>query len=181
MSGSLPTRLAADLDGIDAAGSGNGSAQMRRGADEWSWRLSVCGDRRYRFFVACRGDQPLGYIVVRRLTPGSSRLLGSIPAAVVTDLVTVNDDSRLVRALAARAVACGSELGAAVVLATTTNQGHQRAFTGMGFLSPRFPLLGRFLGKRAPQYMWRPKGPGAELAVDGVSLTFADSDVDLNL
>jgi hypothetical protein len=51
----------------------------------------------------------------------------------------------------------------------------------MGFLSPGFPLLGRFLERRAPQYMWLPRGPAAQLAVNGVLLTFADSDVDFKL
>lgn len=180
-SGALPASLAKDLDHIQMVRTGVALAHMRRGADEWSWRLSVCGERSYRFCLAYRTGEPVGYVVVRRLTPGSSRMLGKLPGALLTDLVAVNDDSRVLRALVARATAGASEFGAAVALAATTNARHRRALAVMGFLSPGIPLLGRLLERRAPQYMWLPRGPAAQLTADGMSLTFADSDVDLKL
>jgi hypothetical protein len=180
-SGALPAPLAEHLDRIQTARTGDATAHMRRGADEWSWRLSICGERSYRFCLAYRAGEPVGYIAVRRLSPGSSRLLGKIPGALLTDLAAVGDDSEVLSALVARATVYASKLGAAVVLAATTNAEHRRALARTGFLSPGFPLLGRLLERRAPQYMWLPRGPAAQLAVNGVLLTFADSDVDFKL
>jgi hypothetical protein len=180
-SGALPAALAQDLDRIQVVRTGDAHAHMWRGADEWSWRLSVCGERSYRFGVAYRAGEPVGYTVVRRLTSGSSRLLGRLPGALLTDLVAVADDTEVLRALIARATAYASELGAAVALAATTNAGQHRALAAMGFLSPSVPLLGRFLQQRAPQYMWLPRGPAAQFTANDMSLTFADSDVDFKL
>jgi len=107
--------------------------------------------------------------------------LGKISGALLTDLAAVGDDSEVLSALVARATVYASKLGAAVVLAATTNAEHRRALARMGFLSPGVPLLGRILERRAPQYMWLPRGPAAQLDVSGVLLTFADSDVDFKL
>jgi hypothetical protein len=180
-SGALPASLAKDLDHIQTIRTGEALAHMQRGADEWSWRLSVCGERSYRFSLAYRRGEPVGYVVVRRLTPGSSRVLGMLPGALLIDLMALNDDFQVLRALVARATVGASELGAAVVLAATTNAAHRRALAAVGFLSPGIPLLGRVLERRAPQYMWLPRGPAAQLTVEGMSLTFADSDVDFKL
>src|SRR5580704_6286125 len=179
MGGALGS-LGRDLDRIEADRI-DGAARMRRGADEWSWRLSVCGERRYRFSVAHRAGRPVGYVTVRLMMPGSSRMLGKIAGALITDLVAVNDDAQALRALAGRAVQLAAELRAGVVLMTTTNPAHVGALTACGFLSPAFPLLGRFLARRAPVFMWVPDGPAADFKPDNVVFTFADSDVDLNL
>ncbi len=180
-SAALPLPLADDLNRIEALRAGNAPAHMQRGANEWSWRLSVCGKRIYNFCVAYRDGEPVGYSVVRRLTPGSSRLLGRVPGALLVDLVAVDDDAQVLRALITRAMACASGLGAAITLAVTTNAAQRHVLTIMGFLSPTTPLLGRLLTQRAPQYMWLPRGPAAQLNVNCMSLTFADSDVDLRL
>jgi hypothetical protein len=58
---------------------------------------------------------------------------------------------------------------------------HARALRAGGFLSSAMPVLGRPLAAAAPQYMWSPKGPAAQLRADEIALTFADSDLDLNL
>ena len=154
---------------------------MQRGAAAWSWRLSVCGERRYRVCVAHRDGEPLGYVAVRRMLPGGSRLLGKREGALVTDLVAVDDDPAVLRALALKAVEVAADLRAAVVLGATNVAAHRKALAGAGFLSPGFPLLGRALQRRAPTFMWLPKGPAAALAHDRVEITFADSDVDLAL
>jgi GNAT superfamily N-acetyltransferase len=173
--------LGGDLDRIEADRASDSGAHMRRGESEWRWRLSVCGERSYHFCLARRAGKPVGYVVVRRLTPGSSRQLGRIPGAMITDLVAVHDDPAVLHALAIRAVAAASGLGAAVVLAATNQQGQQDALAKAGFLSPNSPLLGRALAHRSPKYMWVPKGPGTRVTADTMTLTFADSDVDLLL
>jgi GNAT superfamily N-acetyltransferase len=173
--------LGPQLDRIEASRLANGSAHMRRGEAEWRWRLSVCDERSYHFCLARRAGEPVGYVAVRRLTPGSSRQLGRIPGAIVTDLVGVDDEPAMLRALSIRAVAVASELGAAVVLAATNRPSQRKALASVGFLSPEFPLLGRALTRRSPQYMWVPRGPGTYISADTMALTFADSDVDLLL
>jgi ribosomal protein S18 acetylase RimI-like enzyme len=173
--------LGPQLDRIEERRLSDGGARMQRGAAEWRWRLSVCGPRSYHFCLARRAGEPVGYAVVRRLTPGSSRQLGRIPGAMLTDLVAVRDEPAVLQALASRAAAVASKLGTAIVLAVTNQPGLQLALGKAGFLSPNTPLLGRALLLRSPHYMWVPKGPGAPMTAEKMGLTFADSDVDLLL
>jgi hypothetical protein len=173
--------LGPQLDRIEERRLSDGTAHMRRGEAEWRWRLSVCGERSYHFCLARRAGEPVGYVAVRRLKPGSSRQLGRLPGAIVTDLVAVDDEPAVLRALSARAGTVASELGAAVVLAVTSRPSQREALVSAGFLSPDFPLLGRPLTRRSPQYMWMPKGPGAHISAGTIALNFADSDVDLLL
>jgi GNAT superfamily N-acetyltransferase len=169
------------LDRIEASRPSDDRAHMQRGEAEWRWRLSVCGERSYHFCLARRAGEPVGFVAVRRLTPGSSRQLGRISGALITDLVAVHDEPAVLRALCTRAVAVASELGTTVVLAATNEPSQREALAKAGFLSPDFPLLGRVLLHRSPQYMWLPKGPGANISVGTTVLSFSDSDVDLLL
>jgi GNAT superfamily N-acetyltransferase len=170
----------ADLDRIEAYRA-TAFARMRRHAKEWAWRLTVCGERKYHVCVARRAGEPIGYVVVRRMTPGASRLLGRREGAMITDLVAVNDQPAVLRALVRRAVAIAAEWGVVVLLMATTLPNHRRALAANGFLSSSWPVLSRVLGRAAPIFMWSPHGPGAPLSADYLALTFADSDVDLNL
>jgi GNAT superfamily N-acetyltransferase len=179
-SATLPAALAADLDRIEA-GRLHAPAHMRRRAEDWSLHLSIAGARGYRFCVAHRRGEPVGYVVVRRLTPGSSNQLGKLAAAMITDLVAVNDDPTVLRALAARAVKVAGELGGAIVLTATTALAHRKALSGLGFVSPATPGLGRFLERRAPRFMWVPSGIAAAFKPESLAMTFADSDLDFSL
>jgi GNAT superfamily N-acetyltransferase len=169
------------LDRIEARRLSDGRAHMQRGEAEWRWRLSVCGERSYHFCLARRAGEPVGYVAVRRLTPGSSRQLGRISGALITDMAAVHDEPAVLHALSTRAVAVASELGATVVLAATNESSQRDALAKAGFLSPDFPLLGRVLSRRSPQYMWLPKGPSAKISAGTIALSFSDSDVDLLL
>jgi hypothetical protein len=179
--GQMPETLKADLDRIDAITAHEASAHMRRGSNEWLWRLSIYPDRIYRFCVAYRKAEPVGYVATRRMTSGRSRQMGRLQGAVITDLVAVHDDPLALRALGARAVAMAAELRAMVALFVTTALSHRRALAALGFVSADFPVLGRLIQRRAPTYMWLPRGPGAALTADTVTMTFADSAVDLDL
>ena len=172
--------VAADFDRIEA-NRATAFARMRRDAKEWAWRLTVSGERKYHVCVARRDGAPIGYAVVRRMTPGASRLLGRREGAMITDLVAANDQPTVLRALARRAVAIAAEWGVVVLLMATTLPTHRRALTANGFLSSGWPVLSRVLGRAAPIFMWSPAGPGALLSAQYLALTFADSDVDLNL
>jgi len=72
---------------------------MRRGGNEWAWRLTVCGERQYHICLARRDGVPIGYVVVRRMTPGASRILGRREGAIITDLVAAADQPAVLRAL----------------------------------------------------------------------------------
>lgn len=172
--------LGPQLDHIETNRNHDAPAHMRRGANEWSWRLSVCGERNYHFCVAHLADEPVGYVVVRRLT-GSSRKLARFGCAIVTDLVAVNDDLMVLRALAARAAAIAANLRTVACFATTTIQAQRTSLASAGFVSPDFPLLGRLLRRLSPQFMWAPRGPASQLTPSGMALSFADSDLDLFL
>ena len=176
----LPHSLGAELDRIEA-GRGHALAHMRRGADDWSRHLSIAGARGHRFCVARRGGAPVGYVVVRRIESGKSNQLGKLKAAMVTDLAVVNDDPKMLRALAVKAMTIASDMRADILVIATTDLSHRKALSKLGFVSPATPVLGRFLERRAPQFMWVPRGVASELRPDGIALTFADSDVDFNL
>jgi GNAT superfamily N-acetyltransferase len=170
--------LAADLDQIEASRGSDESAHMRRGAQDWSWRLSLCGDRRYRFSVARRAGKPVGYVVGRALRPGRT---GRLRSAIITDLVAVNDDAEVLRALARKAVVIAADLRATVALTVTNAGAHRTALARAGFLSPSFPAVGKVLARRAPQFMWLPRGRAVALTSDRLAVTFADAAVDLDL
>jgi hypothetical protein len=174
--GLLPSALGADLDRIEAARV-DAPAHMRRTALEWARHLSIAGARSYRFCVAYRGGEPLGFAVVRPLAPGSSQL-GKLKAAMITDLVALSDEPAVLRALAVKAIMTASEMGATILLTVTTAAAHRRALSALGFLSSATYALGPFLKRRAPQFMW---APHCGLTADDIRLTFADSDLDFNL
>jgi len=179
--GQLPETLGVDLDRIEAMRGHDAPAHMRRGASEWSWRMSIYPDNTYRFCVAYRDGVPVGYVAVRPMTPGRSRQIGRLRGALITDLVALHDDPTTLRVLAAKGVAMAAELRATVALYATTSLSHRRVLAAIGFVSPGFPVLGRVLARRAPTYMWLPRGPGAGLAAENMTMTFADSAVDLDL
>jgi GNAT superfamily N-acetyltransferase len=172
--------LAAEFDRIEE-NNVTARARMRRGADEWAWRLGICGEREYHVCLARRAGAPIGYVVVRRMTRGASRILGRRAGAIITDLVAVDNDPAVLRALARRTIAIAARLRVVVVLMATTLAAHRRSLVASGFVSPGLPVLGRFLSRAAPTFMWSPRGPGAGLGADDFMFTFADSDVDLAL
>jgi hypothetical protein len=173
--------LEGELDRLEARRVPGSRDHMRRGSSEWSWRLSVCGDHSYRLSIARSAGDPVGYVAVRRTAAGRIRQLGKRAAAAVTDLVAIDDDADLLRALARRALAMAAQSRAVAALAATTNPAHRKALAAAGFLSPALPLVGSALARRSPVFMWLPKGAGAALAADRMELTFADAAVDLDL
>jgi len=175
----LTQELAADLDDIEKVRSSLASDHMLRDAKEWSWKVALT-NRTYRFCVLRRGGLPVGYVAVRRLPVGSVAS-AKFPTALIADLVAVEDDTQVLRALGARAADIAAELQCRIVVTTTTKKAHQHMLTTIGYLSPGFPLFGRLLRRRSPVFMWSPAGPGSKVVADRMQLTFADSDADLNL
>jgi hypothetical protein len=174
--------LATDLDAVEASRSGTDNARphMRRDANEWSWKLRL-SQTRYRFCVAYRDGKPVGYVTVRLMRTESTELSSRVSAALIADLVSVNDDESVLRELALQAVSMSAELGARVVVDAATVKAPRDALIACGFLSKSTPLLGRLVASRSPLFMWLPEGPGAPVVADALELSFADSDADLNL
>ena len=61
----MPAALGEALDRIEGRQVASVRAHMRRDAKELSWRLSLANERQYRFSVASRAGEPLGYVAVR--------------------------------------------------------------------------------------------------------------------
>ena len=169
------------LDRIEARRRDDAPAHMRRDAAEWSWRLSVCADRRYRIAVVRRGHEPLGYVAVRRMMPGRSGLLDRLRVALISDLAAADDDPAVLDALAAEACAIAADLDTRALLTAMTAPSDRAALGRAGFASPVTPILGRVLMPRSPQFMWLPRGPAAKLGPENLALSFADVALDLDL
>jgi len=177
----IPAALGAALDRIERNRAADPRIHMRRDTQELSWRLSLSSERQYRFTIASRASEPVGYVAVRRATAGTNRIMDLLRAAIVTDLVAIDDEAAVLRSLASSVVASAGHLRAMTVLATTTVPAQQKALSAAGFLSSHVPLLGTLLASRSPRFMWVPEGPAERLTAEGMALTFADSDADFNL
>jgi ribosomal protein S18 acetylase RimI-like enzyme len=101
----VPAALGVALDRIEGTQVAGACAHMRRDTQELSWRLSLVNERQYRFTVASRAGEPVGYVAVRRATPGTNRLIDRVRAALVTDLVAVDNEVAVLRSLANSIVA----------------------------------------------------------------------------
>ena len=113
--------------------------------------------------------------------PGKSRMLDRLRAALVIDFNAPGDDAAVLGLLAREASALAAGLGARALVATTTLPAHQAALHAAGHFSSATPGVGSLLRRSAPKYMWLPTGAGASVTPDRLMLSFADSDVDLNL
>jgi hypothetical protein len=181
-SGQALGALGAELDHLAAARAERATAAgMLRDAQDWAWRLSIYPDRQYRLCVAHRAGAPVGYVAIRRMTPGASRRLGQIPGALVTDLLAVDDDPDVLEALGRHVIALAADMRVGVALLLTTSAAAHPALARAGFLTPRSPVLGRLLRRRAPVFMWSRRGPGKTVTHDRITMTFADSTLDLDL
>jgi hypothetical protein len=177
--GELPAALADVLDRVEEERPP--STRMRRGAAEWTWRLRIMPESTYRFGVAYAGARPVGYVAVRQMRRGSTRLPRHLNAAMVSDLVVPGGDPEVLRALGLRAAAFAVALDARVLLAVTTSGSQRCALRSLGFLGPSVPVAGRLLQRAAPQFTWAQTAVTAGLSPADVDLTFADADLDFNL
>lgn len=177
--GAVSEALGSAFDHIDAQDIG--PARMRRDLQEWRWRLSIRPDRSYSVAVAERDGAPVGYVALREPTRGQSRVLDRLRAALVVDMTAPTDDAAVLGLLAREASALAAGLGARTVLAATMIPAHRDAFRAAGYISSTIPVAGSMLRRSAPKIMWSPTGPGSNVDPGRVALSFADSDVDLNL
>jgi GNAT superfamily N-acetyltransferase len=173
----MPGALADALDRIDAE---KPEAQLRRirTADDWRGRLAARPRRNYRFHVVDIGGRAVGFFAVRPTDDEAGRQYRAARLHYVTDAVFNDDDGALMRA-AFHAVAAAAPASAGALLLCTSSARLADAASAAGWLDERARLLGARLAAKAPQYMLG--GKFVTFAESDVRLTFADSDVDLNI
>ena len=173
----MPGHLAAALDRID---SNKPDSQLRRirSADDWQRRLAAKPGRTYRFHIVEAGAEPVGYFAVRPTDSEAGRQYRSAHLHYVTDAVFNHDDPALLAA-AFHALAAAAPRLAGALLLCTSSEALANAASAAGWMDERSPLLGQRLATKAPLYMLGGKFVPFESA--DLRLTFADSDVDLNI
>lgn len=175
--GAMPNALAAALDAIDAA---KPCAQLRRvrTADDWRDRLAARPARSYRFHIVDVEGEPVGYFATRATDDEAGRQYRLSRLRYVTDAVfNIEDPDRLSSAFRALAADVPALTGG--MLLCTTSAQIADAASAAGWLDEQAPLLGSRLAAKAPLYMLG--GAFAPFEGGDVRLTFADSDVDLNI
>lgn len=173
----MADELAQALDAIDAA---KPEAQLRRirTADDWRMRLTARPKRVYRFHVIEAEGEPVGYFAVRPTDEEAGRQYRLARLHFLTDAVFNSDDPQMMRA-AFDALARAAPQSAGALLLCTSSGTIADAASAAGWLDERSPILGSRLAAKAPLYMLG----GRFVPFEGadVRLTFADSDVDLNI
>ena len=176
--GKLPEWLCASLDQIDGGRPAN-QLRRRRGADEWRRFLAVRSTRRPVFHVmADEAGVPFAYWVIRATDAEAGRTYRMARLHYLSDIVTNRDDPATLRALFA-AVARSAPLSAGALLACMTDDTIADAARVSGWLHEGSAMIGPRLAEKAPQYMLG--GRFTRFPAKAFYLTFADSDVDLNI
>jgi GNAT superfamily N-acetyltransferase len=173
----MPPELAEALDRIDAA---KPERQLRRirTANDWRMRLTARPRRIYRFHIAEAGGEPIGYFAVRPTDEEAGRQYRLARLHYVTDVVFNSNDPLVLRS-AFHALAGAAPRSAGALLLCTSSAAIADAASAAGWLDERSRILGSRLAAKAPLYMLG--GRFVPLEDADVRLTFADSDVDLNI
>jgi len=102
------------------------------------------GRTEYALLLAHRAGATRGYLLLRLTARGAIRSLPGARLALVSDFLTPPSDPAILRALLARAarVAFGR---CELLVATASEPGDLRELDRLGFVSPRTPLVGRWL------------------------------------
>ncbi len=175
----FPSELAALLDLID----GRRPAKLvrrRRRAEDWRAHLSARPTRGPRFHVMfdAAGDLPLAYWVIRGADGEAGRQYRLARLHYVSDLVVNSDDPALLAAVF-RAVPRTAPPFAGALLLCVSDDGLAMAAKVAGWLHEGSAVVGQRLADKAPRFMLG--GELGGLQRNRVHLTFADSDVDLNI
>lgn len=175
--GKMPEALAAALDKVDAA-KPMGQVRRKRRASDWRAHLAVRPNRRPRFHVVSSGGNPLGYFVIRATDDEAGRLYRWARLHYVSDFVVNSSDSELLRLVFASMAQLSPSTAGALLLCSSSAL-VAKAAEEAGWIGEEDPFLGNRLAAKAPLYMLA--GDLAPFAGGDLHLTFADSDVDLNI
>jgi GNAT superfamily N-acetyltransferase len=173
----MPTELAEALDAIDTAKPEQQLRRMRTAGD-WRMRLTVRPRRVYRFHLVEGEGELIGYFAVRPTDDEAGRQYRLGRLHYVTDAVFNRDEPALLVG-AFHALAGAAPRSAGALLLCTSSAAIADGASAAGWLDERNAVLGGRLAAKAPLYMLG----GRMVPYDDadVRLTFADSDVDLNI
>lgn len=175
--GDLPEQLGQALDLIDAERPADQLRRVRT-AQDWRARLRAKPRRRYRFHLVLADRHPIGYFAVRSTDDEAGLQFRLARLHYVTDAVFNRDEPEVQRAAFA-ALARAAPTMAGALLLCTSSETIAAAASDAGWLDEHSPMLGSKLAAKAPQYMLG--GRFVPWAGADIRLTFADSDVDLNI
>lgn len=174
---SIPDDLASALNSIDAAKPAS-QLRRRRRASDWRAHLSVRPHRRPRFHVIRSAGEPVGYFIIRGTDEEAGSLYRRMRLHYVSDLVLNSYDKDLLSFVFSSMARVAPPTSGALLLCTSSEM-LATAARESRWLSDESPTVGTRLAAKAPLYML-----GGDLVHFGGSdlhLTFADSDVDLNI
>lgn len=176
----LPPNLGDSLDQIDRERPA-GQFRRRRRPEDWQAHLAYFPARQFDIQIVHRDGRAIGYFATRPADRFAGQIYRRARLHYVADLVINSDDFAIVRAILDAIVAVPAVHAAGAILLCTTDERIASTAAESGWWSHQTPLIGRRLKQKAPLYM---KGDGFRSpAPDGrdLTLTFFDSDVDLNI
>lgn len=173
----FPEALATALDRIDDDCPPKQLRRRRRAAD-WRAHLSARPTRRPRFHILEEPAGPMGYGILRETDTETGRVYRTLRLHFVSDFVCNRDDPATIDLLLASLAAAAPVSAGALLLCTSLAAIAERAARA-GWLHETSPLIGSRLADKAPRYMVG--GEFVRFADQQWQLTFADSDVDLNI
>lgn len=174
---SLPDSLCSALEHIEATKPA-GQARRLRSVEAWRSHLGVWPEREHQFHVVLSSNEPIGAFVLRKADVRAAPLYRRARLVYVTDLIINHQDTDSTAYLSASIGHVAPKSAGALILCTS-NSGIATAFTRVGWLSEKSPLIGNRLAAKAPLYML--DGRISDVSGDAIDMTFMDSDVDLNL
>lgn len=175
--GALPSALSSKLDYIERTRP-CGQIRRSRTADAWRSHLRVWPDRQYRFHIVMADAEPIGAFVLRETDGRAALLYRSARTTYVTDIVMNRHDVDSLSFVSESLGPAAAKTSGCLIMCTS-NASVSKALRASGWLSEESPVIGRFLAAKAPLYML--SGSLAQVADNNISMTFADSDIDLNL
>jgi hypothetical protein len=135
----------------------------------------------YRLLIAYKSGTAIGWMLVRVTARSSIRSLRGARVGMVSDFATPARRPDVLRALT-QAASRYFVSRAEIILTTAGQECDLRVFDGLGFVSPRTPILGRKLAARmATRTMYLPPNEEASSLMGPMHLTFADNDTDFIL
>ena len=173
----MPAELANALDTIDAARPAS-QLRRRRCASDWREHLAARPTRAPYFTIIADRGEPIGYFIVRPTDAEAGRPYRAARLHYVSDLILNRLDADVID-YAMASIAAAAPWSAGALLLCTSNDDIAAAASRAGWLDEQSPVLGARLAAKAPKYML---GGGLVGFADAdIHLSFADSDVDLNI
>ena len=173
----FPADLATALDAIDAAKPAD-QLRRRRCARDWRAHLAARPSRSPLFTIVYARDAPIGYFITRPTDAEAGRVYRAARLHYVSDVI-LNQFNEAALEFTMASIAAAAPWSAGALLLCTSCAPIAAAADRAGWLGERSLIIGSRLAAKAPHYM---VGGGlVPFAAHDIHLSFADSDVDLNI